>query len=228
VLQVTLKGVVVPLVGAADLSVPVALALDHDGSLYISDSGRHQVLKLEPEGRLSPVAGTGTAGFSGDDGPAKAAQLNGPWGLAVDVHGNLYVADSSNHRVRQVTPAGVVSTIAGTGIPGFSGDGGPARLARLDRPLDLTLDSQTNLFIVDSLNGRVRRVDREGVIATVFDSGAESAANARYYPAHVAVDAADQLLIADPFSHRVFTASGSARCDRRGRRSETERGTGDG
>jgi hypothetical protein len=131
--------------------------------------------------------------------------------------------------VRQVTPAGVVSTIAGTGIPGFSGDGGPARLAQLDRPLDLTLDSQTNLFIVDSLNGRVRRVDRERVIATVFDSGPEGGADsARYYPAHVAVDAADQLLIADPFCHRVFTTSGGARCDRGRRRGDGERAIGDG
>jgi sugar lactone lactonase YvrE len=211
VLQVTPEGVVVPLAGPADLSVPTGLALDDEGSLFISDSGRHRVLKLGPEGRLRTVAGTGTAGFSGDGGPATAAQLNGPWGLAVDLHGNLSIADAANHRVRRVTPAGIISTMAGAGIPGFTGDGGPATLARLDRPLDLTVDSQGTLFIVDSLNGRVRRVDREGVITTVFDSGGESgAASAGYYPARVAVDAAGHLLVADPFSHRIIQVPGVA------------------
>ena len=210
-LQVTPDGIVVPLVGPNDLSIPTGLALDDDGGLYIGDTGRHRVLKLGPEGRLLTVAGTGTAGFSGDGNPATAAQLNGPWSLAVDPGGNLYISDAGNHRVRRVTREGIISTTAGTGSPGFSGDGGPATRAPLDRPLDLTVDSQGTLFIVDSLNGRVRRVDREGLITTVFDSGgARGAASARYYPARVAIDAAGHLLIADPFHHRVFRVSGQA------------------
>jgi sugar lactone lactonase YvrE len=211
VLQVTPEGVVVTLVGPADLSTPTGLALDEEGSLYIGDSGRHRVLKLAPEGRLLTVAGTGTAGFSGDGGPASAAQLNGPWGLAMDRRGILSIADASNHRVRRVTPEGIISTTAGTGTPGFSGDGGPAMLARLDRPLDLTVDSHGNLFLVDSLNGRVRMVGADGVITTVFSiAAATDGASTPYYPAGIAVDEEGNLLVADPFQHRVFVVRGVA------------------
>jgi sugar lactone lactonase YvrE len=211
VLQVNPEGVVITLVGPADLSVPTGLALDEEGSLYIGDTGRHQVLKLGPEGRLRAVAGTGTAGFSGDGGPATAARLNGPWGLAVEPRGVLYIADASNHRVRQVTPEGIIATTAGTGTPGFSGDGGPATLARLDRPLDLTVDSHGNLFLVDSLNGRVRMVRSDGVITTVFSiAAATDGASTPYYPAGIAVDREGSLLVADPFRHRVFVVRGVA------------------
>jgi DNA-binding beta-propeller fold protein YncE len=204
VLQVTPQGVVVALVGPADLSTPTGLAVDGEGSLYIGDTGRHRVLKLGPEGRLLTVAGTGTAGFSGDGGPASAARLNGPWGLAVDLHGNLSIADAANHRVRRLTPEGRISTVAGTGMAGFSGDGGPASAARLDRPLALLLDRQGNLFIVDSLNGRIRKVDGEGIITTVF------CAATGYFPASIAVDQEGNLLVADPFQHRIVKVPGVA------------------
>jgi sugar lactone lactonase YvrE len=204
VLQVTPQGVVVPLVGPADLSVPTGLALDNEGSLYIGDAGRHRILKLGPEGRLLTVAGTGTAGFSGDGGPAATAQLNGPWGLALDLRGVLCIADAGNHRVRRVTPEGRISTVAGTGMAGFSGDGGPASAARLDRPLGLVLDRQGHLFVVDSLNGRIRKVDGEGVITTVFCDATG------YFPASIAVDGEGNLLVADPFQHRIIKVSGEA------------------
>jgi sugar lactone lactonase YvrE len=212
VLRVTPEGVVGPLVGLGDLSLPTALVLDDHGTLYISDSGKHQVLKLGRDGRVSTVAGTGTAGFSGDGGPATDAQLNGPWGLALDSQGHLHIADAANHRVRRVTPEGIIATIAGTGTPGFSGDGGPATLAQLDRPLDLTADSQGNLFIVDSLNGRVRKVGGDGVITSVFSVGSETRRGiARlYFPALVAVDSQGNLLVADPFLHRVSVVPGVA------------------
>jgi sugar lactone lactonase YvrE len=202
--KVTPKGAVVTLARPSDLFAPTALALDDEGSLYISDSGRHQVLKLGPEGRLLTVAGTGTAGFSGDGGPATAAQLHGPWGLALDPQGQLLIADAANHRVRRVTPEGIIATLAGTGTPGFAGDGGPAPRARLDRPLDLTVDSQGTLFLVDSLNGRIRKVDREGVITTVF------CAASGYFPAGITVDGAGNLLVADPFQQRILKVSGVA------------------
>jgi sugar lactone lactonase YvrE len=187
-----------------DLSVPSGLALDADGSLYISDSGQHRVLKLGPEGRLLTVVGTGTAGFTGDGGPAAAAQLDGPWGLAVDARGSLAIADAGNHCVRQVTPDGRITTVAGTGMAGLSGDGGPATAARLDRPLGLAFDRQGRLFVVDSLNGRIRRVDGEGVITTVF------CATTGYFPASIAVDGKGNVLVADPFHHRIIKVSGVA------------------
>jgi DNA-binding beta-propeller fold protein YncE len=198
--------------GPPELSMPTGLAADGAGQLFIADSQRHRVLRVGLDGSLSTVAGTGFAGCSGDGGAAPAAQLNGPWGLAIDPGGNLYIADAANHRVRRVTPEGIIATVAGTGTPGFSGDGGPATLARLDRPLDLTVDSQGTLFIVDSLNGRVRRVGRDGMITTVFSIAAETGGGGSmpYYPACVAVDGEGNLLVADPFHHRIFRVSGVA------------------
>jgi sugar lactone lactonase YvrE len=202
VLQVTPDGRVVTRVDSADLSVPTGLALDEEGSLYISDSGRHQVLKLGQDSCLLVVAGTGVGGFSGDGAPATTAQLNGPWGLALDLAGRLFIADAANHRIRQVAPDGTIRTVVGTGLAGFLGDGGPATAARLDRPLGLAVNRQGNLFMVDSLNGRVRKVDGEGVITTVF------CATAGYYPASIAEDHEGNLLVADPFQHRIITVAG--------------------
>lgn len=209
--KVSADGSVSLVFGPPELSAPSGLAADGAGQLFIADSQNHRVWRVGVDGSLSTMAGTGFAGYSGDGGPAPAAQLNGPWGLAVDPGGNLSIADAANHRVRQVTPEGIISTTAGTGTPGFSGDGSPAPLARLDRPLHLAVDRQGSLFIVDSLNGRVRRVDRQGVITTVFSIAAETGgASMPYYPACVAVDGEGNLLVADPFQHRVFVVRGVA------------------
>jgi DNA-binding beta-propeller fold protein YncE len=109
-----------------------------------------------------------------------------------------------------VTPDGLIFTVAGVGRAGFSGDGGPATAAQLDRPLDVAVDSAGNLFLVDSLNGRIRKVGGDGVITTVFTSGGEGDVGAHHYPARVAVDAAGNLLIADPFQQRVIIMAGVA------------------
>jgi DNA-binding beta-propeller fold protein YncE len=208
--RVTPEGNSVTLVGPPELGMPTGLALDRTGHLYISDAQRHRVLKVDPEGALTMAAGTGIAGCSGEGGPATAARLGEPWGLAVDRHGSLYIADAGNHRVLWVAPHGLIFTVAGVGWAGFSGDGGPATAAQLDRPLDVAVDSAGNLFLVDSLNGRIRKVGGDGVISTVFTSGGEGDASAHYYPARVAVDAAGNLLIADPFQQRVITIAGVA------------------
>jgi DNA-binding beta-propeller fold protein YncE len=208
--RVTPDGNSVTLVGPPQLAMPTGLALDRTGHLYISDGPRHRVLKVSPEGALATAAGTGVAGCSGDGGPATAARLREPWGLAVDRHGSLYIADAGNHRVCRVAPHGLIFTVAGGGRAGFSGDGGPATAAQLDRPLDVAVDSEGNLFLVDSLNGRIRKVGGDGVITTIFTGGGKWRAGAHYYPARVAVNAAGHLLIADPFQHRVITIAGVA------------------
>jgi sugar lactone lactonase YvrE len=117
------------------------------------------------------IAGTGTAGFSGDGGPAAKAHLNVPYGLAVDARGNLYVADRNNNRVRRIDRHGIITTFAGTGAPGFSGDGGSAKAAKLNSPVGLAIDTAGNLYIADSGNNRVRRVDPHGVITTFVGGG---------------------------------------------------------
>ncbi|OSZ56520.1 hypothetical protein OQI_32500, partial [Streptomyces pharetrae CZA14] len=106
--------------------------MDSTGTLYFSDHNNHQVRKVTTDGRIRTVAGTGTAGFGGDQGPALSAQLDGPREVAVDRAGNLYIADSENHRIRKVTADGQIGTVAGTGTAGFSGDDGPAVAAELN------------------------------------------------------------------------------------------------
>jgi trimeric autotransporter adhesin len=193
--------------GPPELSAPSGLVADGAGQLFIADSQNDQVVRIARDGSLSTVAGTGVGGCSGDGGPAPDAQLNQPWGLAIDNQGSLYIADAGNHRVRRVSPDGLISTVAGVGRAGCSGDEGPALAAELDRPLDVAVDDRGNLFLVDSLNGRIRRVGIEGVITTVFHGSGTRDGAALYFPARVAVDAAGNLLIADPFQHRIFQLS---------------------
>ena len=134
------------------------MALDPAGNLYIADFGNSRVRKVTPGGTISTYAGTGTPGFAGDGGPATAAQLSFPQGVALDSAGNLYIADSNNNRIRKVTPGGTISTYAGTGLQGFSGDGGPAIDAQLWFPVGVALDSAGNLYIADQENQRIRKV----------------------------------------------------------------------
>jgi poly(3-hydroxybutyrate) depolymerase/sugar lactone lactonase YvrE len=206
-------GTIRKLKGLDDLSFPAGLAVDRERNLYVADSENHRIRKVAADGTVSTFAGIGTAGFSGDQGPAAAAQLNAPWGLAVDGAGNLLIADTGNHRVRKVALDGTISTVAGIGTRGFSGDGGKAMAAQLNQPCGVASDSQGNLFVVDRLNYRVRQVGTDGVIRTVFGGAPEGASEAtapRYYPSSVAIDKAGNLVIADPFNHRVWKVVGIA------------------
>src|SRR5258708_238454 len=142
-----------PANGVSPLSVAIAnpwgVMADLNGNLYVSASERNQVYKIDATGILSVVAGNGTAGFSGDQGPASDAQLSSPRGMAIDSSGNLFIADTFNHCIRRVDPQGVIITVAGTGTAGFSGDGGPASSAQLNNPTSVTLDSSGNLLLAD-------------------------------------------------------------------------------
>jgi trimeric autotransporter adhesin len=190
---------------AAQLGSPVALVVDSAGVLYFADSFSDRVRKVTPAGVISTVAGNGTRGFSGDGGPATAARLAGPTGVAFDAAGNLYIADTANQRIRKITSDGVISTVAGNGIQGFGGDGGPAATAELNVPFGVAVDSIGNLYIADSYNSRIRRVTATGVISTLAgdgtpwfggDGGLATAAQVKY-PVDVAVDSAGNLYIAD-------------------------------
>ncbi|HNQ87635.1 MAG TPA: RHS repeat-associated core domain-containing protein [Verrucomicrobiota bacterium] len=156
---------------AARLHEPWGLALGRDGSLLFSDRTTHCIRKVEPNGILRTVAGTATAGFGGDGGPATAAQFHHPLGIALAPDGNLYVADCSNHRIRQVSPDGVIQTVAGNGIGGFSGDGNSALDASLLYPATVAVGPDGSFYFSSWHNNRIRRVGVDGLIETVAGGG---------------------------------------------------------
>ena len=153
------------LMGKAQFNAPMGLATDLQGNIYVADSGNNKVRKLNiTTGIVTTYAGTGTAGFSGDGGLATQAALNTPVALAMDPYGNLFIADSKNNRVRVVSPAGTITTAAGTGTKGFTGDGGAATAAELNDPEGVAVDASANLYISDRGNQRVREVNNANVI----------------------------------------------------------------
>lgn len=165
------------LAGAAPLDRPTALALDGSGNLFFADAGTHLIRRVDhASGVVTTVAGTGAQGYSGDGGSAVSALVDSPWGLAVDGAGNLYVADTHNQRIRRIDArTGVVTSVAGTGQAGSSGDGGGATAAALHLPKGLSLDAGGNLFLADSSNHRIRRVDATtGGMTTAAGDGTQA------------------------------------------------------
>jgi RHS repeat-associated protein/CSLREA domain-containing protein len=156
---------------AAQLNNPEEIVIDIDGSMYIADQSNHRVRRIAPDGIITTIAGIGTSGFSGDGGLATAAQLNFPEGLTIAPDGSLYIADSSNHRIRRIAPDGIITTIAGTGTAGYSGDGGQATLARLNEPEGLAFGSDGSLYVAEASNHRVRRITPDGIITTFAGTG---------------------------------------------------------
>lgn len=203
---------------AAMLSYPTGIAVAPNGTLYIADTRNHRVRKLALDGTITTVAGTGAAGFKGDGGPAALARLNSPRDVAVSRDGNLYIVDRENRRVRMVDSDGVITTVVGTGSSGFNGDRGEAIEATLRAPYGIAVDAQDNLYIADTFNHRVRKVDPDGSISTVAGSdrfgfsgdGFGAGFAALHYPLCVAVDIAGNLYIADTYNHRIRKVWSSA------------------
>ena len=157
----------------AKLNMPGGIAVSPNGDIYIADTGNHRVRKISSKGVISTVAGNGVPDYSGDNGPAMAATLYRPAGIALDHRGNLYIADSGNHRIRKVSTSGIISTVAGNGAAAYAGDDGPAIEAALYYPSGIALDDHDNLYIADTYNNRVRKVSPFGVITTVAGNGSE-------------------------------------------------------
>jgi uncharacterized repeat protein (TIGR01451 family) len=193
---------------SADLNYPDAVVLDASGNLFIADSNNNRIREVNVStGVITTVAGNGTEGYSGDGGPATSAELNNPEGVVEDAAGNLFIADSRNNRIREVSAAtGIITTVAGNGIRGYKGDGGPATSAELYYPAGVAVDAAGNLYISDTFNHRIRRVSAAtGLITTIAGTGkvgysgnGDPATGAElFYPGEVALDAAGNLFIAD-------------------------------
>lgn len=200
----------------ASLRFPRGLSADGAGNLLIADEGNSRIREVDASGIITTVAGNGKFGFSGDLGPAIDAQLRSPRGVAADSAGNFFIADSRNHRIRKVDPTGIITTVAGNGSPGFSGDGGPATAASLNEPMNVATSPAGDLFIADSRNNRIRRVDSSGIITTFAGNGISgfagdggSAVDASLWlttsftSGDVATDSSGNLFIADTFNNRI-------------------------
>ena len=196
---------------AVGLNQPSGMVFDRAGNLYVADTGGHVVRRIDPQGVVTTVAGTGEAGWSGDGGPAVAAKMRGPMRLTFDAAGNLYIADVNDMRIRKVTPQGIISTVAGSGLGGYGGDGGLATKAHLYAPSDVAVDAAGNLYIADKSNHRIRRVGPDGIIRTVAgtgspgywgDDGPATAAGLRS-PSGVALGSRGELYVADTDNERV-------------------------
>lgn len=187
----------------AQFAAPQGIAVDAIGRVFVADTGNHRVRRIELDGTVHTVAGTGIPGMAGDGGPAIEAQLSRPAAVALDASGALFIADSGNFRVRRVSVDGVISTLTGGARPGTSGDGGPARDALLTEPTGLALDDRGRLYIADPPAHRVRMIESNGVIQSVAGTGAEgrhgdgdpATAASVGFPQRVAVDPAGRLLI---------------------------------
>ncbi|HTS29083.1 MAG TPA: IPT/TIG domain-containing protein [Bryobacteraceae bacterium] len=203
-----------PVATNGQFSLPVGIAVDSSGNIYISESsntngsvaGNNRIRKVSSSGALTTYGGNGVVGSSGDNGPATTAHLSNPLGLAVDKAGNLYIADTGNHKIRRIAAGtGIITTVAGTGFAGFSGDGGPAINAQLNSPTGVAVDAAGNLYIADKLNFRIRMVSTSGIITTIAgkaasgysgDGGPATSATLRF-PTGVAVDSSGNVYVAD-------------------------------
>jgi type IX secretion system substrate protein/NHL repeat-containing protein len=196
---------------AGEINRPYSVTFDAIGNLYIADNYNNRIRKVNTAGIISTFAGNGTAGYSGDGGQATAAEIENAAGVAFDVIGNVYIADAGNNCIRKVNTVGIISTIAGNGISGFSGDGGQATAAELSLPTAVVIDSHGNLYIADDYNQRIRMVNTVGIINTFAGNGTNSfggdggqaTAAELFYPIGLALDATGNLYIADSQNSRI-------------------------
>lgn len=202
---------------AEQLSLPAGMVIGPNGNLYFADCGTHRVLMISSDGTITTIAGTVQSGYLGDGGPATSAQLSWPKDIAFDKSGNLYIADSANNVIRKVDANGVITTIAGTGIAGFSGDGQSAINAQFSVPSGIGIDKDGNVYVSDTNNYRVRRIDPTGVVTTIAGTGVAGfsgdggpAISAQLsYPTGIKIDAAGNVYVADAGAVRRITPDGS-------------------
>jgi hypothetical protein len=196
---------------AGQINLPYGVTADNVGNVFIADSSNNRIRRVGTNGVITTVAGNGLSGYAGDGGSATNARLNGARGVVVDSGGNLFIADSSNNRVRKVGTNGIITTVAGNGAFNFGGDGGAATNTGVSSPQSVAVDKLGNLFIADTANNRIRKVDTNGIITTIagksgsgYSGLAGLATNATLSAPHgVAVDDAGNIYIADTGNARV-------------------------
>lgn len=201
---------------AASLNTPRGVAVDAAGNVYIADTSNHRIRKIDASGTITTIAGTGVGTFGGDNATATAARVNSPQGVAVDSAGNVFIADTSNHRIRKIDTGGTISTVAGNGTGGYLADNVSATGTRINAPRGVVVDGAGNFYFADTSNNRIRRVSAGGTITTFAGTGAASFSGdggaatsaAIRAPQAVALDASGNLYIADTTNHRVRKVSG--------------------
>ena len=202
---------------SAQLNGPSKIFVDSSGNLYIVDFTNNRIRKVDTGGTITTIAGTGVSGRIDDGGPATSAQFHEPRALDRDRDGNFYIPDGQNHRIRKIDTSGIITTVAGTGVAGFSGDSGPATSAQIDQPQGLDVDDSGNLYLVDSNNHRVRKIDTSGTITTIAGTGTQgfngdgiSATTADLdTPQDVVVDSSGSIYISEFGNNRVRKVNSS-------------------
>ena len=203
----------------AGLNLPSGVARDASGNIYVSEPLSCRIRQINKAGLISTFAGTGICGYSGDHGPAKTARIGNVYGMALDRHSNLLISDGT--RIRKITPGGVISTVAGNGTYGYSGDGGPATQASINAPLGVFGDPLGNIYIADTGNNVIRKVDTAGIIHTVAGNGTSGfsgdggpATSAQFnFPWNVVADAKGNFYISDVNNQRVRMVNSAGTID---------------
>ena len=184
----------------AGLYYPTDVAVDLNNNLYIADDLDHRIRKVDSNGIINTITGNGNNGFSGDGGFAIDAEISQPMGITTDLSGNIYFADFNNHRIRKIDVDGIITTVAGNGVGGFSGDGGLAVNASLNLPRDVAVDVDGNIYIADTSNNSIRKVDTSGIITSLSTISIN-------WPSSITISQNGDLYIAESFGHRVSKVS---------------------
>lgn len=196
---------------AAEVNYPADVVVDPAGNIYVADNGNNVIRKVNTSGIITTIAGNGYPSYSGDGGQATAAELNSPGGIVLDATGNIYVVDSWNNRIRKINTSGIITTVAGNGIAGYSGDGGQATAAEIDTAVGVAIDTYGNLYIGDYKNNCIRKITASGIISTFAgngiagfsgDGGAATSAELNK-PAAIAFDASGNAFITDSYNERI-------------------------
>jgi sugar lactone lactonase YvrE len=190
---------------SAQFGFPSNVAVDASGNVYVTDQGNHRIRKITSSGAVTTIAGSGVGGFT--DGTGTATQFNAPIGITIDNSGNVYVADWGNHKIRKITSSGVVTTLAGSGVAGYADGSGTA--AQFNRPTGVVVDASGNLYVTDSSNHRIRKVNSTGIVTTIAGTGIQgsidgTAISARFnFPDGISVDTSGNIYIADRNNNKI-------------------------